>query len=528
MVLPCYQILLIEDNPGDALLIREYLKEAPDFTVEIQQAGTLDEGLSLLCERSYDLILLDLGLPDSNGLSTFKSLKSSAVKMPIIVLTGLDDIDVASESLRRGGQDYIWKNDLNPRSLAMAVRFSIERFEAQEERSQIEEKLLQVQKLESLGVMAGGIAHDFNNILMAVLGNAELARGELALEAPARPYLEQIEIAAKRLADLTNQLLAYSGKGRFQIKPINFSTLVGELAELLKTVVSKRARVRMDLAPDLPLVKADVTQLRQVIMNLITNASDALKDENGNITIITGHMEADEAYLSQLSLKNEIPAGTYVFLEISDDGCGMDAATQARIFDPFFTTKFTGRGLGLAAVAGIISGHCGTIKIYSEVGKGSCIKILLPTCDEPAEESRSVFSKLSVSRDKTVLVVDDDDLVRGVTRLALEKFGCRVLSAKDGVEGVELYKQHQEDIDLIILDMTMPRMDGVEAFRQLRKLNPQVKVILSSGYNEQDATNRFVGKGLAGFIQKPFTPSALREKLDIIFGEDPTEGAKEI
>ncbi|MCF8034123.1 MAG: response regulator [Desulfarculaceae bacterium] len=391
---------------------------------------------------------------------------------------------------------------------------------AQSDRLQIEKQLQQVQKLESLGVMAGGIAHDFNNMLMGILGNAELARLDLAGESPLRHYLEQIETAAKRLADLTNQLLAYSGRGRFVIKTVNLSRLIGEINELLKTVVSKQAVMRLQTQDDLPAVEADITQMRQLIMNLITNASDALEERSGTITISTGVTEVDRAYLADTFIEEELPPGAYVHLEVSDTGVGMDKATQAKIFDPFFTTKFAGRGLGLAAVLGIIRGHKGAIKIYSEPGQGTSIKVLLPATDKQIQvEQRPSAETESMTAPALVLIVDDDEMVRAVTRLALERLGCRVIEAHDGVEGVETFQEQQSEVDLVILDLTMPRLSGEEVFAQLRRLDPGVRVLLTSGYNEAETTNRFAGKGLAGFIQKPYTPSGLRRKLQEILPE---------
>jgi PAS domain S-box-containing protein len=388
-----------------------------------------------------------------------------------------------------------------------------ERQRAERERSRMQEQLLQVQKLESLGVLAGGVAHDFNNLLMGVMGNAGLALMELSGHHPARRRVEQVEATAKRLADLTGQLLAYSGKGRFVVRPLELSGLVEEMGDLLGTVVSKRAMLRYDLASDLPAVEGDPTQLRQVVMNLITNASDALGDRPGIITLATGLARADRGYLDSTWLAEELLPGDYVFLEVSDDGCGMDAATRSRIFDPFFTTKFTGRGLGLAAVLGIVRAHGGAIRIYSEPGRGTTIKVLLPASQLAAECGQEAADPPAAIRGRTILVVDDEPTVMEVARRILERHGCTVLTAPDGAGAVELYRRRRPEIDLVLLDMTMPGLGGVETFQELRRLEPGVRVVLSSGYNEQDATSRFAGKGLAGFIQKPYTPAGLVAKL---------------
>ena len=389
--------------------------------------------------------------------------------------------------------------------------------QAEEERRRLDQQMQQTQKLESLGVLAGGIAHDFNNLLVAILGNAGLALMELPKESPARQTVQAIETAAQRAAELTRQMLAYSGKGKFVIELLNLSKVVEEMAHLLEVSVSKRAVLKYRFAPNLPLIEGDATQIRQIIMNLITNASDAIGERSGVISISTGLMHCDRAYLQSSYLDSDLPEGDYVYVEVADTGEGMDEATRERIFDPFFTTKFTGRGLGLAAVLGIVRGHSGAIKLYSEKGRGSTFKVMLPAvalnAAAAADSNQSTPAPAdSRSRALTVLVVDDDETVRSVTRRMLEHAGYSVLQAADGVEALEVYASNP-GIDVVLLDMTMPHMDGEETFRELRRISGDVRVVLTSGYNEQDATERFAGKGLAGFIQKPYRPAELLAKI---------------
>ncbi len=392
-----------------------------------------------------------------------------------------------------------------------------ERKTAEKERRKFEQRIHQAQRLESLGVLAGGIAHDFNNLLMGILGHADMALMKLPPESPARASVQKIEIAALRAAELTNQMLAYSGKGQFVVEPLNLSKIVEEMAHLLETVISKKAVLKYNFTQDIPLIEGDAAQIRQIIMNLITNSSDAIGDKSGVITISTGVMEADQAYLKETYLDDDLPDGYYAYVEVSDTGCGMDEQTKSKIFDPFFSTKFSGRGLGLAAVLGIVRGHRGAIKVYSEPDRGTTFKILFP-----CREGISYSSQLSnnpkkysgVESGKTVLVVDDEETVRTVVKMMLEELGFKVITARDGRNAVDLFRNYDGDIDLVLLDMTMPHMNGEETFRELRRINPSVKVILSSGYNEQDATNRFAGKGLAGFIQKPYRSTMLMEKIE--------------
>ncbi|WBL36438.1 PAS domain S-box protein [Tepidiforma flava] len=384
---------------------------------------------------------------------------------------------------------------------------------AEEERRRFDLQMQQTQKLESLGVLAGGIAHDFNNLLVAILGNAGLALMELPPESPARQTVLAIETAAQRAAELTRQMLAYSGKGKFVIERLNLSRVVEEMAHLLEVSVSKRAVLKYRFAPDLPAIEGDATQIRQVIMNLITNASDAIGERSGVISVSTGLLYADRAYLKTAYMDDDLPEGDYVYLEVADTGVGMDEETAARIFDPFFTTKFTGRGLGLAAVLGIVRSHRGAIKLYTEPGRGTTFKILFPAAGPAAAPAPAAPAAASAAgRGGTILVVDDDETVRTVTRRMLEQAGYTVLLAADGSEALRCYRE-RPGIDLVLLDMTMPHMDGEETFRELRRIDPRVRVLLTSGYNEQDATDRFAGKGLAGFIQKPYRPLDLLEKV---------------
>jgi len=394
------------------------------------------------------------------------------------------------------------------------------RRQREDEELRLRFKLQQAQKLESLGVLAGGIAHDFNNLLMGVLGYADLALLQLPLESPAREYLRQIEIAARRAAELTSQMLAYSGRARFMVESVNLSRLVEEIVHLLKTVVAKNAVLKLSLTQDLPTVEVDTSQVRQVVMNLVTNASDAIEDKSGVITITTGVMEADHEYLSETYLDDDLPAGFYTYLEVSDTGCGMDRETRACLFDPFFTTKFTGRGLGMAAVLGIVRGHRGAIKVYSEPGHGTTVKVLFPCGKPPAggETEKPVFVG-PAPKQAFILVVDDEETVRAVSKMMLEHAGHRVVTAGDGREGLRRFREHADEIDMVLLDMTMPHLNGEECYRELRRVRPDVRVLLTSGYNEQEALARFAGKGLAGFVQKPFSMAELFGAVDRVLAD---------
>ncbi len=387
--------------------------------------------------------------------------------------------------------------------------------QAERQRLLLERKLLETQKLESLGVLAGGIAHDFNNFLTGILGNASLAEVDTPEGSPVLPLLDQIKKASLRAAELCNQMLAYSGKGRFHVQKLDLNRLVEDSTHLLHVSISKKAAVRFDLDPNLAPIEADATQIRQVIMNLVINASEAIGDNNGIITLTTRHARVDHSTQRSSQLPPELPEGSYVTLEISDTGSGMSPETQARIFDPFFTTKFTGRGLGLAAVLGIVRGHHGALRVYSELGRGSTFKILFPTVEGVADDDSGDLPD-SGSRWKgagKVLVVDDEETVRTTTAAMLRKMGFEVDLAVDGREAVTTFTADPGAYVLVLLDLTMPNLDGEQTFAELRKLLPNVRVVLMSGFNQQEAISRFTGKGLASFVQKPFQFASLRETL---------------
>ena len=389
-----------------------------------------------------------------------------------------------------------------------------ERKSAQENARRVEKKLQEGQKLESLGVLAGGIAHDFNNLLTGVLGTASLARMDVSATSPMLPYLDDIEESASRAADLCKQMLAYAGKGRFVIQELDLGVLIAETIQLLQASIGKGVVLKLNLTKGLPAVSGDATQLRQIVMNLVINASEAIGQRSGTVTISTSLLHADAASFETSPAAPELPEGDYVCLDVGDDGSGMTAETLAKIFDPFFTTKFTGRGLGLAALLGIVRGHRGTLRVSSEPGKGTVFSILLPCSAGPAAAPPAQEMESGSWRGSgTVLLVDDELTVRVTTGRMLESIGFTVLTANDGREGVERFRAGGADIRAVLLDLTMPHLDGEAAFRELRELRPDVRVLLMSGYNEQEATSRFIGKGLAGFLQKPFKVETLRARL---------------
>lgn len=369
----------------------------------------------------------------------------------------------------------------------------------------MESKMQHAQKLESLGVLAGGIAHDFNNILMAVLGNASLARHKVPDGSELATYIEKVLDAAQHAAELTNQMLAYSGKGHFQVAPLDLNQTLEGMRSLLDTVIPKKIRLKLDLEQGVPAIMGDGTQIRQVIMNLITNAADAIGDGPGTIQAGTGQLYCDREYLQKTLLGEELEEGQYVFLDVIDNGCGMNDEIMGRIFEPFFTAKEEGRGLGLAAILGILRGHGGAVAVSSRPGEGSTFRILLPASEKPVKPAKSHQEELlSRARDALLLVVDDDPMVLDVAAAMLEEAGFKVISAEDGIKAVEIYKAEQDRIDAVLMDMSMPELGGQDAARQIKALDPAARIILSSGYTEMDILPEESSRMVDGFIQKPY------------------------
>lgn len=391
-----------------------------------------------------------------------------------------------------------------------------ERKKAEEERIKLESQVQHSQKLESLGILAGGIAHDFNNLLMGIVGNADLLLLDLEENSPYRKKVRHIKAASKRLADLTNQLLAYSGRGAFIIEDIDLSSVAREMTQLLKTVISKKAVLNLLLESDLPLVKADATQIRQIVMNLITNASDSLDSGNGEISLRSGTEIINEAGIKNSFIKEEVPAGEYVFLEVQDTGVGIAKDTMSKIFDPFFTTKFIGQGLGLSAVLGIVRSHKGTLSVKSEVGVGTKIKILFPVSKEKDSIKNKTINQSEPNNELLtgkILIVDDEITMRRVTKSMLDKFEYKSSVATNGNEAIDILKNNLSDYSAVILDLSMPEKNGKETLREIRELSKDLPVILTSGYTELDATKDFKKDSFSGFLQKPFGPKELLEVL---------------
>jgi PAS domain S-box-containing protein len=378
---------------------------------------------------------------------------------------------------------------------------------------QTEERLRHAAKLESLGILAGGIAHDFNNLLTGIMGNASLILEDLPPESRSAPFAENIVQASETAAQLTRQMLAYSGKGRFVLERLDLSKEVRDITPLIEASIPRMVSLRLHMARMLPLIEADPAQIQQLVMNLVINGAEAIGEAGGgSVTVATEISDIDAAGSSAMLSGFSVPAGRYVTLRVRDTGCGMDQQTRLRIFDPFFTTKFTGRGLGLAAVSGIVRGHRAGLALDSEPGRGTEFLVYFPISVSEGGEEREEMQALAHPGSGAILIVDDEPVVSRTARLTLQRYGYTVLTAQNGQDAVDLFRAVASEIDLVLLDMTLPAMPGEAVFRELRAIRPSVRVLATSGYSELEAFSRF-GEEIDGFIQKPYKAARLAEKV---------------
>ncbi len=526
------RVLVLVPNRRDASVIcdmlvkagipRDFCDNLEDFSLRLRD----DAAVGLLAEEA-----LNAAGPDI----LFAELKTQPVwsDFPFLLLTDAGaSLGPASvhllEVLGESANVTILERPIRTSTLLSVIRTALRARHRQyevrdyiEERKRIDDDLRQTQKLESIGVLAGGVAHDFNNLLVGILGNASLAIDMLPAESPVHPLLHDVLLGGQRAAGLTRQLLAYSGKGRSLVQPLNLSDLVREISSLIRPSIPKMVRLRLDLDQDVPAVEGDSSQLQQLVMNLVINGAEAIGDRPGVVMVTTRLCEVCEGNLPHSIPPTAIPTGRYVCLEVKDDGVGMDPQTISRIFDPFFTTKFAGRGLGLAAALGIVRGHQGGIEVESAPGLGARFRVYLPTV-ESAERNPDDASHENLSGAGVILLVDDEEVVRNFAKKCLERFGYKVLAVENGQEAVEAFRAASDEISVVILDMTMPVMSGEETFSELREIRPDVRIILSSGYNEAETIRPFAGRALSGFVQKPYTATELAQKVKAAFQSSAT------
>ena len=503
------KVLLVEDNPGDAQLLEEALAEAPSPKFELVHVTRLTQALDCLARQAFNVVLLDLTLPDGAGIDTVNRTRLAAPSIPIVVMTGLSDETFAVKAVQNGAQDYLVKGQIESDVLVRSLRYAIERNRLLTERSQLEEQLRQAQKMEAIGQLAGGVAHDFNNILTVIQGHTELLLTEAKSVPKWAESLGQIQTAADRAANLTRQLLAFSRRQMLRRRVVDLNEVVAGLASMLQRLLGEQVDLKLCCDPDNLLIKADAGMIEQIILNLAVNARDAMP-RGGRLEIGATRRELDAPH----TLRNsEARAGDFVCLSVSDTGCGMDAAVLNRIFEPFFTTKEAGRGtgLGLSMVYGIVKQHEGWIEVESRVGVGSKFNVFLPRSKARRTAATTAASTLpSPNGAATVLIVEDEATLRHLVGLVLERQGYTVLQAATGVAAVGVWNQHQAAVDLLITDMVMPDgLSGRELAKQLLAEKPGLKVIYTSGYCLELGEDELPHPDRHLFLQKPYPPQKL-------------------
>ena len=489
------RILVVDDNEANRDMLRRQLEK------QQHEVSTAADGFAALARMRYtrfDIVLLDLMMPGMNGFEVLQTVKRDPAmsRTAVILVSALDEMDAVAHSIEAGAEDYLFK-PVNPTLLRARIQSTLEKQRA-------EEAISRKQRFESIGMLAAGVAHDFNNLLTGIIGHAQLLQAVLNVPED-RDMAGSIVQAGERAAELTRQLLAYSGKGMFQMQALDLSSLVRDTGALMRAALPSKITLEEHLGP-VAAVSGDANQIRQALLNLTMNAGEACGDEGGSVIVSTG-MERIESGSGFQVTPDEVEPGDYAWIEVRDSGCGIDGQTIEKIFEPFFSTKFLGRGLGLAAVAGTVRSHKGLLRVESVPGAGSCFRMYLPA-PRPSLES--------AAQKDTILVVDDEAVVRQIVKVALERAGHKVIVAESGESGIDIFRNAHGRVGLILLDWKMPGMDGTQALDELRKIAPNVKVIISSGLSQTDTEYHFRGTPVAGFLQKPYRMSELTTLVSAI------------
>jgi signal transduction histidine kinase len=499
--------LIVEDSENDCILLLSILQRG-GYAVEYKRVDTATS-LKATLDDPWDIVISDFSMPGFRGTDALSIVRDRGIDVPFIFLSGTIGEDMAVSAMKAGAQDYVIKG--NVARLLPAIQRELREADARREKKQVEYRLRQLEKFEALGKLAGGVAHDFNNVIGAIMGWAEIGADRVAEGSQEGKLFRKIGDQARRAAGLTRQLLAYARRQMLEPKNINLNQMVKETTGLLEKVIGEQIEIKMALAEDLRITRADPAQLEQVLMNLCFNARDAMP-EGGQLLIETRNLDLDAKYCSRHA---DARPGRWVQLSVSDTGTGMDAATIERIFEPFFTTKDVGKGtgLGLATVFGIMKQHGGFIEVFSEVGTGTAFHVHLPVSDGQAEALRAADDSPARGGNELVLVAEDHDGMRDMAEQILEALGYRLILAHDGAEAIRKFNENADEISLLLMDVVMPKMSGTEAYEKISASRPGIPVIFTSGYSDQGAyLTSALGAG-ANVLQKPYGARSLARKV---------------
>jgi signal transduction histidine kinase len=504
-------VLLVEDDEEDYLLTTDVLARIDGTHHVVHWVRDPRSAIEAVRGRDYDVCLVDYHLGPEDGIGLVRELLADGHDLPVIVLTGQGDRAVDLEAARAGAADYLVKSEVSPALLERTIRYAMRSRADLRALRESEAGLRQAQRMDAVGQLAGGVAHDFNNMMTAVIGFSELILTRLEQAHPVRRHVEEIKRAGERASGMTQQLLAFSRKQVLEPRVFDLNVVVADVEKLLQRLIGENVELVSLLEPDLEPIEADPGRLEQVIMNLAINARDAMP-AGGKLTIETANVDLDQSYLGQLDLT----PGPYVLLTVRDDGIGMDDETTRQIFEPFFTTKEEGKGtgLGLATVFGIVKQSGGDIDVDSEPGGGTAFKIFLPQAQAPLDRLALTRPAEEVPRgSETILLVEDEELVRSFEREVLQDVGYTVLEARDVGHALQLARDRQGPIDLLLTDMVMPDLSGRELAERLVPLQPQMKVLYASGYAGDTITHNGVVDPTIAFLQKPISPGTLARKV---------------
>ncbi|MGV3774648.1 MAG: response regulator [Verrucomicrobiales bacterium] len=509
------KMLLVEDDEDDYIITKDLLQEIGTSDYKLDWEPDFDTARKRIVAQEHDIYLVDFRLGSHNGIELLKEAVAAGCEKPIILLTGMGDHEVDMQAMKLGAADYLVKGQINAPLLQRSIRHSLQRKETERKLRASQEQLRQAQKMESMGTLAGGIAHDFNNILAIISGYANKFKSPSLPEDERIKSADAIEKAVQRGAALVRQILTFARKTDVRLEKVNLNSVIEELARMLKETFPKTINLSLDLQSDISPVIADVSQIHQTVLNLCVNARDAMP-QGGTLKLKTGVVPGKTIKAKHADATDQ----NYIHISIQDSGIGIDEETIQLIFEPFFSTKQKegGTGLGLSMVYGIVQNHKGFVDVQSARGAGTLFNVYLPqssTTEGAFLQSAPDHPHNSDSKNanETILFIEDEDLLLDLMQTLLEEKGYRVLTARDGQEGIAMFKQNQNQISLVVTDMGLPTLGGWEVFLQIRQNDPTAKVLLASGYMDPELKSKILKAGARDFVQKPYVPSELFTRI---------------